>query len=57
MIKQEVERIYNEELTPKQKQVLKLFLEGHKNADIVQKIGGNDRALACLLYTSPSPRD
>jgi hypothetical protein len=46
MIKQEVERIYNEELTPKQKQVLKLFLEGHKNADIVQKIGGNDRALA-----------
>ena len=46
MIKQEVERIYNEELTPKQKQVLKLFLEGYKNADIVQKIGGNDRALA-----------
>lgn len=46
MTKQEIERIYNDELTPKQKQVLKLFLEGYKNADIVQKIGGRDRALA-----------
>ena len=46
MNKQDVEIIYNEELTPKQKQVLKLFLEGYKNADIVQKIGGKDRALA-----------
>jgi len=38
MIKQEVERIYNEELTPKQKQVLKLFLEGYKMLILFKKL-------------------
>ena len=46
MTRQDVERIYNDELTPKQKQVLRLFLEGNQDADIVEQIGGKDRTLA-----------
>ncbi len=46
MTRQEVEKIYNNELTRTQKQVLELFLKGYKNADIIQGIGGNDRTLA-----------
>jgi DNA-binding CsgD family transcriptional regulator len=46
MIRQDVERIYNDELTLRQKQVLRLFLEGNQDADIVEQIGGKDRTLA-----------
>lgn len=46
MNQKEVERIYNDDLTAKQKQVLRLFLEGNQDVDIVEQLGGKDRTLA-----------